>query len=777
MSKRWLGLLLLLVIWFGGGGVARAQQVLTVSPQSPPAVDLGSVRTNVATANTLTQSFTLTNNGSFNSTLTISSITLANADSTTDYAITAGDATPVALGRGQSRTVTVQLNPSVVGTRTATLTIVSDDPGNTTKVVDLTGAGTTAIIAVTDVNFNTVNDGTTSTQNIAVTNSAPAATRGPLRVTGASITGGSFFSFGNGLGCSAGATTCTFSPALSIDGNTVNVPVRCAPPALASGTQTATVTFASDTDASTSTTAQLSCTAGKPNINVSTTALAFGDVAVGQSPTQTFTITNDGTSPLTYSIAKNPNVAQYTIGASTGCVSGCTLNPSLASTITVTFTPDGPAALTTQLNITSNDPDPGDSPTSVAVSGTGRQGILVAAPTSLPFGDLAVGTTRSLTFTLTNTGNIQITNLAATVPVNGGTGFVFDRTTVPSTLDPGAAAQVTLTASFTPTLANDGGDLTIAFAGQWALGGTSAGVTAQTTLTGRAAAFEVSPATVTFPDFPFDAPPSKTIDVANTGRTPLTFTVVFSPDAGTAGNEYDIAGATSAPINAGAHLQLTATPRPNNRIGLVSGHITVHANLGPDKIVQLTGTAFSAAITASAPIDFGAVDVDGPSPSMTVAFTNTGQASLDITSIAPMAGSSPAFHVALPTGVTHVAPRTSLTLTITYTPTVARPVKQPEQLVLAAQLSGVAGLTQASITATGRGIDRNLDVAPVQAFPPTFRNPGSLATTQAITVRNTGEAVLAISGVMLSGDPVWQLVDAGPIEIPGGGSHDFQVKF
>ena len=555
MSRHWLGLLLF-AITIAGGGVARADQALTVVPASP--VDFGSVRTDGATATTLTQTFTITNSGTAGSRLVVSDIALANGDGGTDYVITAGGATPFSLGL-ESRTVTVQLNPSVVGTRTATLTITSDAPANGTKVINLTGSGTSAVIAVTDVNFNTVNDTTTSSLNIAVTNSAAAATRGPLRVAGASIAGGSFFSFGSGLGCTAGSTTCTFNPALVINGGTSSVPVRCAPPALASGTQTATVTFVSDTDPSTSTISRLSCTAGRPNITVSETALAFGDVPVGQSPTRTFTITNDGTTPLTYSIVENPNLAQYTISASTGCVSSCTLNPAAASTITVTFTPDARAAFNTRLDISSDDPDPNDNLIHVAVSGTSGQGILVAAPTS---------------------------------------------------------------------------------------------------------------------------------------------------------------------------------------------------------------------------IDFGAVDVDGPPPSsMMVSFTNTGEVSLDIT-IAAMAGASAAFHVTLPPGVTPLAPGASLPLTITYAPTATLPANQHDQIVLVAQLSGVAGgQTQASITATGRGIDRTLEIAAVPAFPPTFRNPGDAAPVQAITVRNTGEAPLSISALMITGDPVWQLAEAGPIDIPGGGSHDVLVRF
>src|SRR4029077_18208747 len=48
---------------------------------------------------------------------------------------------------------------------------------------------------------------------------------------------------------------------------------------------------------------------------------------------------------------------------------------------------------------------------------------------------------------------------------------------------------------------------------------------------------------------------------------------------------------------------------------------------------------------------------------------------------------------------------------------------------------------------------------------------------RAVTVHNNGEALLTITSTMVTGAPVWQLVDGGPVDIPGGASHDFMVKF
>ena len=46
-------------------------------------------------------------------------------------------------------------NPSAAGTRTATMTFTSDDPATPSKVINLTGVGTNAIINASGaINFN-----------------------------------------------------------------------------------------------------------------------------------------------------------------------------------------------------------------------------------------------------------------------------------------------------------------------------------------------------------------------------------------------------------------------------------------------------------------------------------------------------------------------------------------------------------------------------------------------------------------------------------------------
>lgn len=865
-------------------GTAVAPAIISVTP---PSSNFGSVRVATAAVTTATKTITLGNSGSAGSTLVISAITFSDPD----YSLQPAPSFPITIAAGSNQAVTVEFDPSTAGAHGATLTVASNDPVTPTKSVNLNGTGTTALIAASDVNFGTVNDGATGSQNVVVTNSSTSSP-GPLTVTSATITGGSFFSFGTTQGCNGG-TTCTFTQPFTVTAGTLNVPVRCQPPAAAAGMQTATVTFVSDSDPGGDTSAQLTCTAGRPDILVSANALAFGNVAVGStSAAQTVTIMNTGNATLTYSLSKTPNVTQYAIA---GCTGGCTILAGGMATFNVTFAPTAIGVLATRIDITSNDPDPGDSPFAINASGTGtapqisvapttlsfantevgrtsgaqtvtatntgnsqltvssatfatgagdytivsgqpgpqtiapgtstswdiackpsvqgarsgkfrivsdsltgspsdvaltctgEQGIITTIPTSLDFLGVSQGATKSLTFTLKNTGNVPITGITGVLN-NTTIGYVFNTATVPATLNAGQTASLTVT--FAPQSGTDGGPATITFTAGWGSNGST--TTAVLTLNGDglSAGYDITPGVAfDFGNFRFDTRPQIVYHIVNTGQADVAIlTQAFTPNSGTATNEIGIvirkAAATVAlpqTLAMGEQLDVTVTAQPNNRIGLIGGKIDIHSNLlmlPPDRQITLAGNATTAALTFSPSTDFGVVDVDGTKPTQTIDLTNTGTATLDITSITKMTGASPAFAVTLPTGVTNVAPGSKLSLTITYTPTVERPPNQFDTAVLVANLAGIlGGPTQAMITLQGRGIDRHLVVGAVEAFPPAFRNPGSSAQPKAITVHNNGEATLSVSALMISGNPVWQLVDQSPIDIPGGAAHDFLVKF
>jgi hypothetical protein len=164
-------------------------------------------------------------------------------------------------------------------------------------------------------------------------------------------------------------------------------------------------------------------------------------------------------------------------------------------------------------------------------------------------------------------------------------------------------------------------------------------------------------------------------------------------------------------------------------------------------------------------VDFGPLDVQGPPALRTVTLTNTGNTALNVG--APTLSGDASFALSAG-GALRLGPGESETVTVTFTP--------------ATEASATASLgfpiTASTVTVplTGRGIDRHVQVIP-PSFPDTYRNPGNMAPVRPVTIMNTGGANLAITSVTIEGDPIWQLVDADPVDIPGGTSYDLEVRF
>ena len=872
-----------------GNGTAPVLEITSSVP-----VDFGSVRVNNAAVQISLRNITVRNTGDID--LSITALALSGAHPG-DYTIISPSqgSLPVTVAPSTDLTVTVEFDPSAPGTRTASLDVTSNDPIDATESASLTGIGTSALIAVTDVAFGTVNVGSTSNLTTTISNAASASV-GTLTVTSATISGGSWFSFTAGTGCTAGTTSCTLTGITAPGNKTVGV--RCSPPAGAMGMQTGTVTFASDSDAGGDDVAALACTAGRADVSVDMASLAFGNVIVGATGSLSVMISNTGNLPLTYSITETgTHTNQFAV--TTGCISSCTLAAMTTTTIMVTFAPTSIGAKTAGLRITSNDPDnatldipmtgtgiaghadvtpaslafstvevgatsasqlvtvtnsglanlviagasfstlgsdyvatmgvldtqitlgPGMSTTwmiacrptthgnrngnfrivsnsdgiagtqsNVALTCTGQQGLLAISPSSHDFGGVPAGETRTQNFTLTNGGNVAVNNITALLS-STTVGYSITAPTLPITTL-AAGASVTVTVRFAPASGADGGPVTLTLSGAW---GTAR--TAMTTLAidgdGLTAGFDVTPATIAFGELRWDTTPTRTFCIVNTSQAAVSImSMVVTPAAGTMTGEFTLptihrraCGATTTNVvtlpqslTMGQTLEVIVRADPADRTGAMAATVTVMSNLAvmPTRTVALTGTSTTAMLT-TAPgltVDFGDVDLHLGPQERTITITNTGTAALNLGAFTRTA--NPQFTLTLP-AATVLQPAETLMVPVTYTPTSEAAPNQSEQVQLSHTIAGVLnGPTMQMITVRGRGVDRHLALAPVPAFPDTFRNPGTAAPVRPVTVTNTGEATLQITAVMITNDDVWQ-VDTSPVDIPGGGTHEFQVTF
>ncbi|HTR52674.1 MAG TPA: choice-of-anchor D domain-containing protein, partial [Kofleriaceae bacterium] len=314
----------------------------------------------------------------------------------------------------------------------------------------------------------------------------------------------------------------------------------------------------------------------------------------------------------------------------------------------------------------------------------------------------------------------------------------------------------------------------------------------------------------------FDQNVTGTISIVNTAGAGDTTTAVtitsmtVTPGMGTNTGELAVtsckhnAATVSCPTPAGANkfklvgsgdtLVVTITCAPQNRVAALSATLDLTSDLNtamPNLSVPITATSTTAtlAITpASMMVDFGAVDLLGTPPVQTIQIQNMGTANLTLNAGTPTCTlTAPETMCPYTFGVLTaqtVAPGGSFSVNVTYTPTLERPDNQYDTAMITWPYSGVCGMgstcmgepATVTVSIQGRGIDRHIHADAPPTFT-AFRNPGDNAPVMAETIMNTGEAPLNISAVMLSGDPVWQLVNPGPVQVPGLGMYDFNIQF
>jgi hypothetical protein len=166
--------------------------------------------------------------------------------------------------------------------------------------------------------------------------------------------------------------------------------------------------------------------------------LDFGNVQVGSSKSQPETLTNSGTSSVT--------ISQATIIGAGFSMSGlnppATLTPGQKLSFTVTFTPNVGGNAIGTLSALSDAPNPA---LTIPLSGSGASaGMLTVTPATLGFGDVIVGTSKSLQAILSASG----TNVTVSSGSTNSSEFVLSGLTFPFTIAAGQNASFTVT--FTP---------------------------------------------------------------------------------------------------------------------------------------------------------------------------------------------------------------------------------------------------------------------------------------------------------------------------------------
>jgi hypothetical protein len=141
-------------------------------------------------------------------------------------------------------------------------------------------------------------------------------------------------------------------------------------------------------------------------------ALTFTAVPTGSESLQTINIVNTGTTPVTVTGVTTPTSPELTVDAASLPTPGQQLQPQQSLALSVTYTPTRTEVTSDSLTVTSDLGSVRVPISATAVSGAPH----LTVPTSLSFGDVPVGLSRTLTFPIANDGNIALTINKAKAP-------------------------------------------------------------------------------------------------------------------------------------------------------------------------------------------------------------------------------------------------------------------------------------------------------------------------------------------------------------------------
>ena len=594
------------------GGTGVSSESVTASPSI---VSFGQVA--IGTISTVP--VVLTNDRSWK-------VTLSALQTTGGGFSMSGPMFPLTLGAGQSVTLNVAFAPQSAGTTGGGLFVSGPQ-----LAIPLTGTGTAPGQLTANPNrqnFANVPVGSSQMQSATLTNSGGSS----LTVSQATLTGTSFTLTGLTLpltlGAGQGATfSVIFAPqsAGSVSGN-VAFTSNASNPAInlpLSGTGVAQGT-----------------------LTANPTSLAFGNVQVGNNASLSETLTNNGGTSLTVSAA----AASGTGFSLSGLALPLTLNAGQSTSFTVLFAPAASGAASGSVSVTSN----GANPTlSIPLSGTGvTQGALTANPTSLAFGSVQVGSSASLSETLTNSGGSSLTISAATA---SGSGFSLSGLALPLTLNAGKSTSFTVLFA-PPTGAPASGSVSITSNGanpNLSIPLSGSGVTP--------GALAANPTSLAFGSVQVGNSTSLSETLTNSGGSTITIS-----QANLTGAVFSVSGLTlPLTLTASQSVTFTATFAPTSA-GAASGSLSVVSNASNSPLnIALSGTGTAAGQLAVSPtsLSFGNVAV-GSSASLNGSLNASG-ASVTVTSASLSNGEFVLSGISLPATI---PAGQSATFTVIFTP-------------------------------------------------------------------------------------------------------------
>jgi hypothetical protein len=267
----------------------------------------------------------------------------------------------------------------------------------------------------------------------------------------------------------------TPSPTLPVTltaGQTLTVPVTFSPTSWGADTGDLALTTDSGTiDVG------MNGTGTQPGLAATPSSVDWGTMAVGSSEVLTVGVTNTGTSTETFSTVTGPNSPFSATGLPNV---GDTLAAGVSDTITVTYTPTAVESDSSSIVLTSD-----QGTVTIPLTGTAivSDPQVTITPTTLSYGNVPVGSSATQTFTVANTGNINLTVTKAAPPTapfspvnpipEGQQLAPTESFTVTMTFAPTAVANYSSTYEITTDTGQGAMNVTLTGSGVPATGGTA----------------------------------------------------------------------------------------------------------------------------------------------------------------------------------------------------------------------------------------------------------------------------------------------------------------
>jgi hypothetical protein len=450
-------------------------------------------------------------------------------------------------------------------------------------------------------------------------------------------------------------------------------------------------------------------------LSANPSTISFGDVSVGSSATQSLSVTNTGTATVNISAATISGTNLAFVGGSSSIPAG------QSSTIQIQFAPQSVGDVAGSFSVASN---ASNSPLSVSLKGRGKGSRLTVSPTSLNFGNVAVGQSSTQNAQLTNSGNADLLVNLATVL---GNGLAISGLSLPTTII--AGQSVGFTVQFAPTTAG-------AVSGSISLANNGPGSPYTLPVAGSGVAATVTPSITT-------QPTSQTVTAGQTAS-------------------FSVVAAGSAPLSYQWQKNGVAIP------GATSSSYTTPATTSSDNGAQYSvvvsntaGTVTSSAATLTVSAATVAPSITTQPISQTVTVGQTASFSVIATGTAPLSYQWQKNSVA-------IAGATSSSYTTPVTTSSDN----------GTQYSVVVSNTAGSVTSSAATLTLNAaQISPV----PTNIGFGNVVTattsTQTITLTNSGTTSLTISQASVLGPGFSISGLTVPVTIAAGKSMTFNAVF